>query len=658
MLGCGEDDMATIGEEVTSELVDTNVTDSSQSYNAEKHTASAHLSTSSFVIKTDGTLWATGENSFGQLGLGNNVDVNSFTDTGVTGVKSVYTGLYHTFIIKTDGTLWATGLNSSGELGLGDNVRRYTFTYTGIANAKNVSIGTDFSFVIKTDGTLWATGKNDDGQLGLGDNIDVNVFTTTEVMDIRSVSCGGSHTIITKADGTLWSTGRNGDGQLGLGDNVDVNVFTDTGVLDVKKVSTGGSFSFIIKTDGTLWSTGGNGDGQLGLGDNTSRDEFTDTTLTNILFVNCGTSHTLIIKSDDTLWATGYNFYGQLGLGDTTARNSFTDTGKTNVSFVGCGLFHTIAIIGDILFATGHNHWGQLGLGDNVDVNVFTTTTETPGEYVEDNYATYHQGDIVQDGNYRYSVSLLSEESPSLYVSLTQIGAINSHKPFDGQNITPAISTSPMTYKIKGTEEFNAFTLAKVLATSITYKFRLSDTTLVKEETIAIDGKRDENGILSNYPTTVVYYADEQMPIDSTVEITLTNSEGNVELGDFILNNAIDSGFTNLTFSHGIIDYNDYTPDAWGNIPEAVKAIVTTFKVTLDFPLSNYDYAVSFNESISGKNVTIDASDSNGAVADGKTIFGALTRRVRVTSPSISSKVKDGKLDTMATLSLTVEEIV
>ena len=215
-----------------------------------------------------------------------------------------------------------------------------------------------------------------------------------------------------------------------------------------------------------------------------------------------------------------------------------------------------------------------------------------------------------------------------------------------------------MTYTIKGTEPFNSFALSKVLATSITYTFKDSLGATVKTDTVAIDCKRDENGTLSLYPTTVVYYAGQEMETNSTVEISLTNTEGDVELGDFTLNNTIDAGFTNLSFKHGIKDYNNYTPDAFGNIPEGNKAIVTTFDITLDIYLSNYDYAVSFNESISGKNVIIDASDSNGAVADGITIFSSLTRRVRITGISTNSIVKDGSLFKMANNNIKAVEVV
>ena len=656
LLGCGEDDMAHIGEEVGSTLVDTNVTDSTQVYDTTEITVTAHNSESSFIIK-NGTLWSTGANNFGQLGLGDNIDTNSFTDTGIANVKSVFCGDRHTFIIKTDGTLWATGYNYFGQLGLGTDTDINIFTNVGITDVKTVSAGVFYTFIIKTDGTLWATGDNQYGQLGLNDTTNRSSFTDTGVTDVKSV-CGYRHALIVKQNSSLWSTGYNNFGQLGLGDTTNRNSFTDTGITDVKTVSAGGSHSLIIKTDDTLWATGWNAYGQLGLGDNLSVSIFTDTGVTDVKSVSAGWSHTAIVKTLNTLWSTGQNNFGQLGLGDNVDTNSFTDTGVADVDDVKVGSYHSLIIkTNNTLWATGKNGSGQLGLGDNIDTNSFTDVGEIVDTQVVENWTAHYAQDVVRIGGSRYLVSLLTTDTPSIYMTLSKIGTTNDYKPFDGQNITPAISSSPMTYTITGTEEFNAFTLAKVLATSVTYTFKNSLGATIKTDTVSIDVSRDENGTLSDYPTTVIYYADQQMEIGSTVEITLTYTD-DIELGDFTLNNTIDSGFTNLAFSHGIKDFNNYTPDAWGNIPEAVKAIVTTFSVTMDFPLTNYDYTVSFNESISGKNVTIDASDSNGAVADGATIFGSLTRRVRVTNVSANSVVKDNGLDQMASLKLSVQEIV
>ena len=658
MLGCGEDDMAHIGEEITSELIDTNVTDDTEVYNSATLTTSAHISTSSYIVK-NGTLWSTGDNTYGQLGLGDSIDRDEYTDTGVADVKSVIAGFQHAFIIKNDGTLWGVGSSITGQLGLGNNGTTDIFAQVEISDVRSVFAGTLHSIVLKNDGTIWGTGNNTSGELGLGDNTSRNVFVDIGIDSVKDISSGNSRTIILKTDGTIWGTGSNTLGQLGLGDNLDKNTFTLIDIDNTKSVHSGAAQSFIIKNDESVYSTGYNVSGQLGLGDNSNRNVFTSTGVTNVKSLACGSSHTALLKNDGTVWTTGGNWEGQLGLNDTTNRNVFTDTGVTSTSIIVSGHEHTLILKTDeTLWATGMNDDGQLGLGDAVHREIFTDTSETPDTFIEETWATYYANDIVRVEDYRHIVSLLTEESPSMFVELTQIGVVNELKPFDGQNITPAISSSPMTYKITSTEEFNAFTLAKVLATSVTYTFRDEFAALVKTETIAIDCKRDENGTLSLYPTTVIYYADQQMPIGSTVEISIANTEGDVELGDFVLNNTIDYGFTNLTFTHRIKDFNDYTPDAWGNIPEAVKAIVTNFDVTMDFPLSNYDHTVSFNESISGKNVTIDASDSNGAVADGESVFNSLTRRVRVTNVSSNSVVKDGSLDQKASSKLSVQEIV
>jgi hypothetical protein len=78
----------------------------------------------------------------------------------------------------------------------------------------------------------------------------------------------------------------------------------------------------------------------------------------------------------------------------------------------------------------------------------------------------------------------------------------------------------------------------------------------------------------------------------------------------------------------------------------------------MDIYLTNYDHAVSLHESLVRKFVTIDASDSNGQAPNGSTVFGSLTRRVRITSLSSKSVVKDGNLWKLANVTMSVQEIV
>lgn len=75
----------------------------------------------SFALKTDGTLWATGTNSFGQFGALSTSAVHSSFVQVATGIAAVFPAATgeNTFFLKTDGSLWASGRNDLGQLGLG-----------------------------------------------------------------------------------------------------------------------------------------------------------------------------------------------------------------------------------------------------------------------------------------------------------------------------------------------------------------------------------------------------------------------------------------------------------------------------------------------------------------------------------------------------------
>lgn len=97
---------------------------------------------SSFAIKTNGTLWAWGNNSYGQLGTGSNTDILVPTQIGTeTNWNKVAGGAYHTLALKNDGTLWSTGLNSSGQLGLANNSNGNVFSLVSCGSVLPVRFG-------------------------------------------------------------------------------------------------------------------------------------------------------------------------------------------------------------------------------------------------------------------------------------------------------------------------------------------------------------------------------------------------------------------------------------------------------------------------------------------------------------------------------------
>ena len=127
----------------------------------------------SLAIKTDGTLWAWGDNSNnGQLGLGDVTDRSSPVQVGSLTTWSSVAALYETsFAVKTDGTLWAWGDNSVGALGQGDTTDRSSPTQVGTLTdwaTVQQSCGQDAVAAIKTDGTLWAWGSGTSGKFGVG----------------------------------------------------------------------------------------------------------------------------------------------------------------------------------------------------------------------------------------------------------------------------------------------------------------------------------------------------------------------------------------------------------------------------------------------------------------------------------------------------------
>jgi len=75
-----------------------------------------------FAIKTDGTLWGWGSNDYGQLGNGTYTFTPNLLPQQIssdTNWLQIDAGWYHSTIIKSDHSLWVSGDNGQGELGLG-----------------------------------------------------------------------------------------------------------------------------------------------------------------------------------------------------------------------------------------------------------------------------------------------------------------------------------------------------------------------------------------------------------------------------------------------------------------------------------------------------------------------------------------------------------
>ena len=345
-------------------------------------------------VKSNGTLWGWGQNTNNvfQIGIpGNGIGggappgmITGWPDKGI-----FFTNKFNNFslagaatlALQSNGTLWAAGLNSSGQLGNNSTTASFSPVQVGTtSNWSQIEAGTLLVLAIQSNGTLWGWGSNATGQLGLSDTTGrsspVQVGTLSNWSQVKA----SQNQLAIKTDGTLWAWGLNFYGSLGLSDTTNRSSPVQVGTLSVwTQISVDSNMSLSIQSDGTLWSWGRNDFGQLGLSDTTNRSSPVQVgTLSVWTQISVGGNNScLALQSNGTLWAWGNNSFGQLGQGNYTHRSSPIQIGaSSNWSQISCGYQHNLALQSDgSMWGWGANTYGQVG--DASPPSPFTTVTDT-----------------------------------------------------------------------------------------------------------------------------------------------------------------------------------------------------------------------------------------------------------------------------------------
>jgi len=172
------------------------------------------------ALRSDGTVWAWGSNTQGQIGGGTGTTILTPVQVvGLNGVTAISAGDLHSAALRSDGTVWSWG--AGGMLGDGTIAQRRTpVRVVGLSNVVSISAGTHYSMALREDGIAWAWGSNGSGQLGNGRTAvrSETPVQVVELSDVVSISAGGHHSTALRYDGTAWSWGGNGSGQLGVSD--------------------------------------------------------------------------------------------------------------------------------------------------------------------------------------------------------------------------------------------------------------------------------------------------------------------------------------------------------------------------------------------------------------------------------------------------------
>lgn len=327
-------------------------------------------------LRNDGTVWAWGLNSYGQLGDGTTTNrTEPVQVSGLHNVISVASGSFHSIALKQDGTVWDWGDNSYGQLGNNsNNSSSFPVQVIGLTNIIAIEAGSTISIALKDDGTVWTWGPNAWGQLGNGTTIDSKVpVQVTGLTDVKAIQCGGISCYALKNDGLIWAWGYNENGQLGDGTYLNRKTPVQVnGLSHIASLAAGAFHLLALKQDGTVWATGYDVDGELGLGNPTPYGRINVavqvTNLTDITAIAAGANHSIALKQDGTVWSWGQNLYGQLGYETNDDFNATPSQigSLSNIASIYAGYYHNIVINQHgATWTWGDNGYGQLGTGAN-----------------------------------------------------------------------------------------------------------------------------------------------------------------------------------------------------------------------------------------------------------------------------------------------------
>lgn len=353
------------------------------------------------ALRGDGTVWAFGDNQYGQLGIATNSGTTLPNPTptqipGLSAIVAIAGGHSHSLAVRADGTVWSWGWNGAGQLGrsANDTPNPTPAPVAGLTAVVAVAAGAGHSLALRRDGTVWAFGDNFYGQLGItGGTTNPTPAPVPGLSAVVAIAAGMNHSLALRADGSVWAFGSNQYGQLGILTNYQTLTANPTptrvpGLSSASAIAAGNMHSLVLRADRTVWAFGSNNLGQLGL----PTDSYSSlpvprqiAELSGVTAIAAGAVHSLALRADGSVSGWGEDT-GQLGPPMSTdpplaqsvpAVVAGLPTSRT----IAAGGSHSLAWRDDgSLWAFGNNFFGQLGTpaGNGATDSNIPTPTPVP----------------------------------------------------------------------------------------------------------------------------------------------------------------------------------------------------------------------------------------------------------------------------------------
>lgn len=375
------------------------------------------------ILSNNNELYFCGHNQYGQFGNDATNNTNTFTKTTLPNISpaKITCGNYHTIIQTTNNLIYSTGNNEYGQLGIGKNTTTKVFTLVDsvsldISSSTVIKAGYDNSFILSNK--LYSCGNNMYYNLINNDNL---CFSNTKIFTnlndkIKNIKYGKNFIVILTENNNIFTCGVNTYGQLGIGTTINSNILNNLNEVSIAispsvypiDIACGDEHFIVLMNNNKVYGCGRNNYGQLCQNENVN---FKSLTLINttekIIKIACGAYHSVFLTDNFNVLSCGLNNYGQLGIENNTNSNLLIQTNLTILNgnkpkYIACGSHHTVILTDNYnLFSCGLNNYGQLGNENNTNSNSLiqtnlTTLNDNKPIYVS--CGSYHTTILTQSG--------------------------------------------------------------------------------------------------------------------------------------------------------------------------------------------------------------------------------------------------------------------
>ena len=290
-------------------------------------------------LTSAGEVYTWGDGNLGKLGNGSTANVDRLVPTKVAAldgieIASIQMANGASYAISADGILYAWGQNTNGQLGIGSLINQGTpvavaSTSFGGEKVAAVSSGTSFTLVLTETGNVYAMGGN--VQMQAGPNGSGRMVSTPVLVDIPgdvvSIEAGTNTAFVITATGEVYGWGQSDFGQLvkgtiepdgSLSNYAAASSATPTLIAglpdDITEIHVGSRWVIATTADGEVWTWG-----DQGWLDSTQEDTvkapFQIVGLEGIRIVDIvsGPNHALLVDADGNVYGLGATADGRMG---------------------------------------------------------------------------------------------------------------------------------------------------------------------------------------------------------------------------------------------------------------------------------------------------------------------------------------------------------